>query len=185
MQVALSFFNLIMINQNKSQAKEEYKKKRVTFLVCTDKRDSKEPTQLTNELAGRLSKCVDRNWELSNKFSNSAVVYHKDTVMSEAVKGCDVKKTLVRNADQALPPLCALVRGRPYHSIPVDIIHSKQGANISSNYKSKYAAPELYTTLCIAKEIQDIAKTNAKRPSGLDITPAAKQMLDVKVLIFL
>lgn len=179
-----------MVNLNKPQVKQESKKKRVTFSVCTDKRDcySKDPTQHPNELSNKLSKCIDKKCELSNVSWNSAIVSYKNTGISEAVKisgkGCDVKKTLVRNVEQALPSHCALVRGRPHPSIPVDITRNKQGTDITSSYKSKYAVPELYTTLCIAKEIQDTARTSAK-PSGLDITPGAKQMLDVKVFMFL
>lgn len=177
-----------MVNLNKPQVKQESKKKRVTFSVCTDKRDyySKQLAQRPNELSDKLSKCTDKNCERSDKSGNPAIVSHKNTGVSEAVKisgkGGDIKKTLVRNVEQAVPP--HFVRGRPYSSIPIDTTHIKQGTDIKSSYKSKYAAPELYTTLCIAKEIQDTAKTSVK-PKRLDITPAAKQMLDIKVCMFL
>jgi len=146
-------------------------------------------THRPEEVAYRLSKSVDTNSECNNKTWNSAVITTKKTVISEAVdisgKVCGVKKTLVRNVEQVLPSHCALVRRRPYPSIPVDISHNKPLADAKSTYKSKYAAPELYTTLCIAKEIQDTAKTDGKRPSSFGIPPPAKQMLDGKVFIFL
>lgn len=183
------FLNLIMVNLSKSQVKQDSKKKRVTFSVCTDKRDgySKEPTQRPNELSNKLPKCMDEDCEHGNESRKSEIVSHKNTGISDAVnilsKGYDVKKKLVRNVEQALPRHCALVRGRPHPSIPIDITHNKLGTDIKSSYKSKYASPELYTTLCIAKEIQNTARTDTK-PSGFAITPAVKQVLDAKVLMF-
>ena len=179
-----------MVNATKPPVQKTSSKKRVTFSLCSDKSDPcvKVSTQRP-DVPVRLSKYVDTNSEFNNKSWNSAVITAKKTVISEAVKisgkVCDVKKTLVRNVEQVLPPHCALVRRRPYPSIPVDISHIKLRADAKSTYKSKYAAPELYTTLCVAKEIQDTAKTDGKQPSSFGITPPAKQMLDGKVFIFL
>jgi len=180
-----------MVNATKPAVQKTSNKKRVTFSLCSDKSDPcvKVPTQTRDEVPTRLSKYVDTNSECNNKSWNSAVITTKNTVISEAVnisgKVCDVKKTLVRNVEQGLPPHCSLVRKRPYPSIPVGISHNKPVADAKSTHKSKYAAPELYTTLCIAKEIQDTAKTDGKRPSTSGIPPPAKQMLDGKVFIFL
>jgi hypothetical protein len=180
-----------MVNATKPPVQKTSNKKRVTFSLCSDKSDLclKVPTQRPDEVPSRLSKYVDKKSECNNKSWNSAVIPSKKTVISEAVKisgkASDVKKTLVRNVEQVLLPHCALVRRRPYPSIPVDITHDKPRADAKSTYKRKYAAPELYTTLCLAKEIQDTAKTDGKRPSTLGIPPPAKQMLDGKVFIFL
>jgi len=181
-----------MVNATKPAVQKTSNKKRVTFSLCSDKSDpcEKVPAQRPEEVPSRLSKFVsDTNSERNNKTWNSAVITTKKTVISEAVnisgKVCDVKKTLVRNVEHVLPPHCVLVRRRPYPSIPVDISHNKPLADAKSTYKSKYAAPELYTTLCIAKEIQDTAKTDGKRPISFGIPPPAKQMLDGKVFIFL
>jgi hypothetical protein len=180
-----------MVNATKPAVQKTSNKKRVTFLLCSDKSEPcvKVPVQRPDEVPTRLSKYVDTNSERNNKSWNSAAITTKKSVISEAVnisgKVCDVKKTLVRNVEQVLPPHCALVRRRPYPSIRVDISHNKPLADAKSTYKSKYAAPELYTTLCIAKEIQDTAKTDGKRPSSFGIPPPAKQMLDGKVFIFL
>jgi hypothetical protein len=181
-----------MVSIKKPQAEQVSKKKRVTFSFCTDKSDCylKVPTQSPNEVSTRLSKCLNKDSECGNKYWNPSVSTLKRTEISESVnvsgKVCDVKKTLVRNVEQVLPPHCALVRGRSCPSIPVDIVHDKPGSDVKkSSYKNKFAAPELYTTLCIAKEIQDTARLDAKRPSGIGIHPAAKQVLDVKVLVFL
>lgn len=179
-----------MVNATKPAVQKTSNKKRVTFSLCSDKSDPcvKVPTQRQDEVSNRLSKYVDTNSECNNKSWNSGVITAKKTVISEAVnisgKVCDVKKTLVRNVEQVLPPHCALVRRRPYPSIPVDISH-KPLVDAKSTYKSKYAAPELYTTLCIAKEIQDTTKTDGKRSSSFDIPLPAKQMLDGKVFISL
>jgi len=186
-----TFSSYTMVNATKPAVQKTSNKKRVTFLLCSDKSDPcvKVPIQRPDEVPTRLSKYVDTNSERNNKSWNSAAITTKKTVISEAVnisgKVCDVKKTLVRNVEQVLTPHCALVRRRPYPSIPVDISHNKSLADAKSTYKSKYAAPELYTTLCIAKEIQDTAKTDGKRPSSFGISPPAKQMLDGKVFIFL
>jgi len=180
-----------MVNVTKPALQKTSSKKRVTFSLCSDKSDPcvKVPIQRPDEVPARLSKYVDTNSECNNKSWNSAVITTKKTVISEAVnisgKGCDVKKSLVRNVEQVLPPHCALVRRKPHPSIPVDISHNKPLVDAKSTYKSKYAAPELYTTLCIAKEIQDTAKTDGKRPSSFGISPPAKQMLEGKVFIFL
>jgi hypothetical protein len=180
-----------MVNATKPPVQKTSNKKRVTFSLCSDKSDPflKVPTQRPDEVPARLSKYIDKKSECNNKSWNSAVISTKRTVISEAVKisgkVCDVKKTLVRNVEQDLPPHCALVRRRPYPSIPVDITHDKPRADVKSTYKSKYAAPELYTTLCIAKEIQNTSKTDGKRPSTLGFPQPAKQMLDGKVFTFL
>jgi len=180
-----------MVNVTKPAVQKTSNKKRVTFSLCSDKSDqcTKVPIQSPVEVPFRLSKSIDINSECNNKTWNSAVITTKNTVISEAVdisgKVCGVKKTLVRNVEQVLPPHCPLVRRRPYPSIPVDISHNKPLADAKSTYKSKYAAPELYTTLCIAKEIQDTAKTDGKRSISFGIPPPAKQMLDGKVFIFL
>jgi len=180
-----------MVSVKKLQVDQASKKKRVTFSVCADESDRrlKVPRHRPNDISSRLSTCVHKDSECSNKSRDSAVISRKKTGKPEAVKTsrkvCDVKKTLVRNVEQAQLPHCALVRRRPPLSIPVDITLKKPVTDSKASCKSKYAEPELYTALCIAKEIQDIARTDAKRPSGSDIPPAAKQMLDVKVRIFL
>jgi hypothetical protein len=179
-----------MVNAKTLPVQKTSNKKRVTFSVCSDKNGAylKVPTQRPDEVPTRLSKSTDKNSESNNKCGNSAVINNEKTVISEAVnisgKVCDVKKTLVRNVEQVLPLHSALVR-RPYSPIPLGVTRNKPEAEAKSTCKSKYAAPELYTTLCVAKEIQDTARADAKPPSGLSIPPPAKQMLDVKVFIFL
>lgn len=184
--VLISF---IMVSVKKPQGS---KKKRVTFAFCTDKSDcySKIPIESPNEVSTRLSKYVDKDSGHDNKYWNPPVSTLKRPEMPKFVKvsgkACNVKKTLVRNVEQVLPPHCELARGRLCPSIPVDIVQDKRGSDVKkSSYKSRFAAPELNTTLCIAKEIQDTARLDAKRPSGIGIHPPAKQVLDLKVLIFL
>jgi hypothetical protein len=181
-----------MVSVKKPQAEQASKKKRVTFAFCTDKSDcySKIPIQSPNEVSTRLSKYLDKDSGRDNKYCNPPVSTLKRPEIPKFVKvsgkGCNVKKTLVRNVEQVLPPHCGLPRGRLCPSVPVDIVHDKPGSDVKkSSYKSKFAAPELYTTLCIAKEIQDTATLDAKRPSGIGIHPPAKQVVDVKVLVFL
>jgi hypothetical protein len=181
-----------MVSLKESQAEQTSKKKRVTFSLCTDKSDcySEVPIQSPNELSSRLSKYLDKNSGRDNKYWNPPDSTLKRLEISKTVKvsgkARNVKKTLVRNVEQVLPPHCALVRGRLCPSIPAEIVHDKPGSDVKkSSYKGKFAAPELYTTLCIAKEIQDTVKLDAKRPSGIGKHPPAKQVLDVKVLVFL
>lgn len=177
-----------MVSVKQSQAEQASKKKRVTFSLCTDKSDSysKVPIQSPNEVSARLSKYLDKDSE-RDKYWNPLDSTLKRLEIPKTVKvsgkACNVKKTLVRNVEQVLPPHCALIRGRPCPSISADIVHGKPGSDAKkSSYKSKFAVPELYTTLYIAKEIQDTAKLDAKQPSGIGIHPPAKQVLDVKIL---
>jgi hypothetical protein len=101
-------------------------------------------------------------------------------------KVCDMKNSLVMNVEQVLLPHCALLRGRLCSSIPVDIVHNKPGSDVKkSSNKSKFATWELYSTLCTANKIQNIARGDTKWPSDIIIHPSAKQMLDVKLLVFL
>jgi hypothetical protein len=187
--VVISF---IMVSVKKPQAEQASKKKRVTFSFCTDKSDrySKIPIQSSNDVSTRPSKHLDKDVGRDDKFGNPPVSIVKRSETPKFVrvsgKACNVKKTLVRNVEQDLPQHCALPSGKLCPSIPVDIVLDKPGSDLKkSSYNSKFAAPELYTTLCIAKEIQDTARLCAKRPSGIGIHPPAKQMLDVKVLIFM
>jgi hypothetical protein len=180
-------FIFIMVSVEKNQAEQASKKKRVTFSFCTDKSDSHSEVRIRSPT--RLSKCIDKDSEYNNKYWSLPVSSHKRQEKSESVKvsrkNCDVKKTLVRNVEQVLGPHCAISRGSLYPTVPLNIVHDKPASDVKkSSYKSKFAAPELYTTLCIAKEIQDTARSDAKRPSGIGINPLAKQVLDVKVLVF-
>jgi hypothetical protein len=184
-------FIFIMVSVEKNQAEQASKKKRVTFSFCTDKSDSPSEVRIQSqsEVSTRLSKCIDKDSEYDNKYWSLPASSHKRQEKSESVKvsrkNCDVKKTLVRNVEQGLGQHCAISRGRLYPTIPLNIVHDKPGSDVKkSSYKSKFAAPELYTTLCIAKEIQDTTRSDAKRPSGIGINPLAKQVLDVKVLVF-
>jgi hypothetical protein len=179
-----------MVSVEKLHAEKASKKKRVTFSFCTDKGDSysKVPIRNPNEISGRVSKSLDKGSGCGNKYWSLPVSSHKRPEITEAVKvsrrNCDVKKTLVRNVEQVLGPHYVLPRGRLCHTVPVTI-NDRAGSNLKkTSYKSKFAAPELYTTLCIAKEIQDIGKSDAKQPSGAGICPPAKQVLDGKVLVF-
>jgi hypothetical protein len=180
-----------MVSVEKNDAGQTSKKKRVTFSFCTDNSDSypKAPIQSLSEVSTRHSKCIDKDRGYNNKYWSLPVSSHKRQEKPESVKvsrkNCDVKKTLVRNVEQVQGPHCALSRGNLYPTVPLNIVHDKPGSDVmKSSYKSKFAAPELCTTLCIAKEIQDITRSAVNRPSSMGINPLPKQVLDAKVLVF-
>ncbi|PSN31899.1 hypothetical protein C0J52_21193 [Blattella germanica] len=173
-------FSKIMVSVNKSRTGETIKKK-VTFSFCTEKSDR------STILNKGVHEPLIVNCVAGNIGSKPVTITHKKPSVLSLPKHCekrvcDVKKTLVRNVEQTLPvpPQCMVVRKKETAVPDVAVLDVRENSESRIAYKSKYAAPELYSSLCIAKEIQLTA--NKPDLQQTNIPKAAKQMLDEKIL---
>ena len=162
----------------------ESAKKKVTFSIGTDQHD------FNSKVLKGTDNVLPQTEGKHSEFPKKQALNHKKAGIlvnpkNCGTKVCDVKKTLVRNVEQTLPPQCMLIKKKQCSTVTVDFYDNKeiQATGTKSTYKSKYAAPELYTTLCIAKEIQNTSvETSSKH---LNLPQDTKQMLDEKVIVII
>ncbi|KAJ9593727.1 hypothetical protein L9F63_014700 [Diploptera punctata] len=166
-------------------------RKKLLFSICTDKKDcyDKVPKDIHLLAQTEPEQVLNCGAKLNERSKKISITHKKTGVLVEPRKcaeKCDVKKTLVRNVEQTIPPHCTLIKRKQSPAVTVNFDNTGASntevllTGSKSVYKSKYSAPELYTTLCIAKEIQTTSiKTGIK---NVDIPQTAKQMLDEKIL---